>query len=179
MLIGKGDGIRRYTRERHGYSFVRVDVTGIPISVAILALAIALERAKSRRGFITSRLDIRQKHLEWYPELLRQMAGDAYQPEQDIWRTEFQLMRDGVKGFKLYAKPEVTDPDEVIDAELDREDLPHIGSVRKALHWAGQVFSYLTRALVAAGGRGRGYEPSAMGNASYLAELFSKDLHWQ
>ena len=39
----------------------------------------------------------------------------------------------------------MSDPDEVIDAELDAEDLPHIHSVRKALHWAGKLFAYLTK----------------------------------
>jgi hypothetical protein len=34
----------------------------------------------------------------------------------------------------------MSDPDAVIDAELDAEDLPHIHSVRKALHWAGRSF---------------------------------------
>ena len=63
----------------------------------------------------------------------------------DLWRLEFQLRREGVKGFRLYAKPEMSDPDEVIDAELDAEDLPHIHSVRKALHWAGKLFAYLTK----------------------------------
>jgi hypothetical protein len=39
-----------------------------------------------------------------------------------------------VKGFRFYAKPEMSAPDEVIDAEIEAEDLPHIHSVRKALH---------------------------------------------
>ncbi len=54
---------------------------------------------------------------------------------------EFQLRREGVKGSRLYAKPKMTDPDEVIDAEIEAEDLPHIHSVRKALHWAGHLWS--------------------------------------
>jgi hypothetical protein len=58
---------------------------------------------------------------------------------------EFQLLRAGVKGFKLVATPEVDDPDDVIEAELDAEDLPHIHSVRKAFHWAGRIFAYLTK----------------------------------
>jgi hypothetical protein len=39
----------------------------------------------------------------------------------------------------------MTDPDAVIDAELEAEDLPHIHSVRKALHWAGRIWQYLTK----------------------------------
>jgi hypothetical protein len=58
---------------------------------------------------------------------------------------EFQLRREGVKGFRLYAKPEASDPDEVIDAEIEAEDLPYIHSVRKALHWAGHLWQHLTK----------------------------------
>jgi hypothetical protein len=39
----------------------------------------------------------------------------------------------------------MTDPDDVIDAEIEAEDLPHIHSVRKALHWAGRTWEYLTK----------------------------------
>jgi hypothetical protein len=58
---------------------------------------------------------------------------------------EFQLIRDGVKGFRLYTKPRFEDRDETVEAELAAEDLPHIGSVRKALYWAHKVWEYLTR----------------------------------
>lgn len=88
---------------------------------------------------------MQQARIEWYSELLTARNGDCYDLEQPIWRLEFQLLREGVKGFRLYAKPEVDDPDEVIDAELEAEDLPHIHSVRKALHWLGRIWHYLTR----------------------------------
>src|SRR5262249_28478055 len=39
----------------------------------------------------------------------------------------------------------MSDPDDVIDAEIEAEDLPHIHSVRKALHWAGRIWEYLTK----------------------------------
>jgi len=87
----------------------------------------------------------KKKHVEWYPTLLQERNGDRYDPAQDVWRLEFQLRREGVKGFRLYAKPDASDPDDVIDAEIEAEDLPHIHSVRKALHWAGQLWQYLTR----------------------------------
>src|SRR5262249_36881355 len=47
--------------------------------------------------------------------------------------------------FRLYAKPEMSDPEDVIDAELEAEDLPHLHSVRKALHWAGHLWQYLAK----------------------------------
>jgi hypothetical protein len=49
---------------------------------------------------------------DWYPILLQERNGTKYDPEQAIWRLEFQLRREGVKGFRFYAKPEMTDPDE-------------------------------------------------------------------
>jgi hypothetical protein len=87
----------------------------------------------------------KKARLEWYPKLLAERNGERYDTELDVWRLEFQLRREGIKGFRLYAKPEMSDPDEVIDAELEAEDLPHIHSVRKALHWAGRIWEYLTR----------------------------------
>jgi hypothetical protein len=87
----------------------------------------------------------KKKHVEWYPTLLQERNGLRFDPEQDLWRLEFQLRREGVKGFRLYAKPEMTDPDDVIDAEIEAEDLPHIHSVRKALHWAGHIWEYLSK----------------------------------
>jgi hypothetical protein len=83
-------------------------------------------------------------HLDWYFTLLEQRNGADFHPVLDVWRLEFQLTRAGVKGFRLATTPEFTDPDEVIAAELEAEDLPSIGTVRKALHWAGQVWRYLT-----------------------------------
>ncbi|HEV8194659.1 MAG TPA: hypothetical protein VGP82_24670, partial [Ktedonobacterales bacterium] len=85
------------------------------------------------------------KHVEWYPTLLQERNGTSFDLEQDLWRLEFQLRREGVKGFRLAAKPEMNDPNDVIDAELEAEDLPHIHSVRKALHWAGRLWEYLTK----------------------------------
>ncbi len=100
----------------------------------------------SVRGRIYNKtVQAKKKHVEWYPTLLAERNGDRYDPAQDVWRLEFQLRREGVKGFRLYAKPDASDPDEVIDAEIEAEDLPHIHSVSKALHWAGPLWQYLTK----------------------------------
>jgi hypothetical protein len=90
-------------------------------------------------------VEMRKGKNEWYPELLAARHGDRFDVAQDLWRLEFQLRREGVKGFRLRATLELDDPDEVIDAELAAEDLPHLHSVRKALHWAGHLWDYLTR----------------------------------
>ncbi len=100
----------------------------------------------SVRGRIYNKtVQCKKKHVEWYPTLLQERNGLRFDMEQDLWRLEFQLRREGVKGFRLSAKPDASDPDEVIDAELEAEDLPHIHSVRKAFHWAAYLWQYLTR----------------------------------
>jgi hypothetical protein len=83
-------------------------------------------------------------HLDWYFALLGQAAGDAFDPEQHVWRLEFELKREGVTGFRLQARPEASDPDDEIDAELEGEDLPSVGTIAKALLWLGQLWRYLT-----------------------------------
>jgi hypothetical protein len=100
----------------------------------------------SVRGRIYNKtVQCKKKHVEWYPTLLQERNGLRFDLDQDLWRLEFQLRREGVKGFRLYAKPEMSDPDDVIDAEIEAEDLPHIHSVRKALRWAGRIWEYLTK----------------------------------
>ncbi|HEV8190199.1 MAG TPA: hypothetical protein VGP82_01755 [Ktedonobacterales bacterium] len=87
------------------------------------------------RGRIYNKtVQAKKKHVAWYPTLLQEHNGLRYYPEQDLWRLEFRLRREGVKGFRRYAKPEMTEPDDVIDAEIEAEDLPDIHRVRKALH---------------------------------------------
>ncbi|HEV8193928.1 MAG TPA: hypothetical protein VGP82_20960 [Ktedonobacterales bacterium] len=90
-------------------------------------------------------MQCQKKHVEWYPTLRQERNGARFDAEQDLWRLEFQLRREGVKGFRLYAKPEMSDHDDIIDAELEAEDLRHGHRVRKALHWAGRIWEYLTK----------------------------------
>jgi hypothetical protein len=89
--------------------------------------------------------EVRKKHLDWYADLLALQNGANYNPDLEVWRLEYQLRREGVTGFKLYGVPDVDDSDDLLQAELAREDLPHIGTVRKALHWSGALWAYLTR----------------------------------
>lgn len=86
------------------------------------------------------------QHNTEYPQLVAQMAGDRYNPEQDIWRLEYELKREGIEGFVLKTRTEIYDDDEdEIDAEMEGEDLPTIGTLDKAMHWMGHVFGYLTQ----------------------------------
>ena len=102
-------------------------------------------RSSVRGRAYNKTVQCKKKHVEWYPTLLQERNGARFDPDLDLWRVEFQLRREGVKGFRLYAKPDASDPDDVIDAEIEAEDLSHLHSVRKALHWAGRIWEYLTK----------------------------------
>jgi hypothetical protein len=79
----------------------------------------------SVRGRIYNKtVQAKKKHVDWYLLLLKDRNGDRYNPEMDVWRLEFQLRREGVKGFRLYAKPDASDPDAVIDAEIEQKTCP-------------------------------------------------------
>jgi hypothetical protein len=87
------------------------------------------------------------KSNDEYFALIRQHAGDTYNPEQSIWRIEFELKREGAKGFALVTQQEDYDTatdDEQIEAELEGEDLPTIGTLKKALRYAPDLWRYLT-----------------------------------
>jgi hypothetical protein len=79
-----------------------------------------------------------------YSALLVARNGDAYDSEQEVWRLEFELKREGAKGFRLYAAPEVDDDEATIAAEIAAEDLEHIGTLPRFFARMGEVFAYLT-----------------------------------
>jgi hypothetical protein len=85
-----------------------------------------------------------EKVNDAYAALLTARNGDAFDPEQDVWRLEFQLRREGAKGFKLYAAPEEEDDEAEIEAELAAEELQHIATLPRFFARMGELFSYLT-----------------------------------
>src|SRR5262249_37292072 len=89
-------------------------------------------------------LETREKANDAYAALLAAVAGEAYDPERDMWRLEFQLKRDGAKGFKLAARPEVDDDEVEIEAELSAEELEHIGTLPRLFARLGELFGHLT-----------------------------------
>jgi hypothetical protein len=129
--------------ERHFVKRVHADVDRHSVNGKVTGFDIGKGVVRSR--VYNKSVEMQKTKQEWYPTLLAERNGARFDVALDLWRLEFQLRREGVKGFRLYAKPEMTDPDVVIDAELEAEDLPHIHSVRKALHWAGCLFAYLTK----------------------------------
>jgi len=90
-------------------------------------------------------LDTKEKANESYAALLLAKNGDAYDPEQDVWRLEFQLRREGAKGFKLYAPPEEDDDEAEIEAELAAEELQHIGTLPRFFARMNELVLFLTQ----------------------------------
>jgi hypothetical protein len=90
-------------------------------------------------------LETKEKGNEAYAELLTARCGEAFDPEQDVWRLEFELKREGAKGFRLYAPPEEEDPDEEVEAEMSAEELQHIATLRRFFARMEELFLHLTR----------------------------------
>jgi hypothetical protein len=89
-------------------------------------------------------IETQERANDAYAALLTARNGDAYDPTQEVWRLEFELKREGAKGFKLYAAPELDDDEATIAAEIAAEDLEHIGTLPRFFARMGEVFSYLT-----------------------------------
>ena len=86
----------------------------------------------------------KQKLDDAYFALLTERNPNSFDPEQDVWRIEFQLRREGIKGFRLYAEPDVADEDAVINAGLSAEDLEHIGTLPHCFSHQTALWHHLT-----------------------------------
>ena len=87
------------------------------------------------------------RHDDEYFALIKEHAGDAFDPTLDIWRVEFELKRAGGEGFCLVGKQEddeeQTEAEQAL-AEMEGEDLPAIGTLKRALCWSPALWKYLT-----------------------------------
>jgi hypothetical protein len=90
-------------------------------------------------------LETKEKANDSYAALLLAKNGEAYDSEQDVWRLEFQLRREGAKGFKLYAPPEEDDDEAEIEAELAAEELQHIGTLPRFFARMNELVLFLTQ----------------------------------
>ncbi len=102
------------------------------------------------KGHIQARIynktgETTEKANDAYAALLTARHGDAFDPAQDVWRLEFQLRREGAKGFKLYAPPEEDDEEAEIESELAAEELQHIGTLPRFFARMHELFLYLTQ----------------------------------
>jgi hypothetical protein len=87
-------------------------------------------------------IETEERANEVYAALVTARCGDAYDPSQDVWRLEVELNREGAKGFRLYAKPEVENDEAKLEAELAAEELEHIGTLPRFFVRMGEVFPY-------------------------------------
>jgi hypothetical protein len=90
-------------------------------------------------------LETREKANDSYAALLLAKNGEGFDPERDVWRLEFQLRREGAKGFKLYAPPEEDDDEAEIEAELAAEELQHIGTLPRFFARMNELIFFLTQ----------------------------------
>ena len=89
-------------------------------------------------------LETKEKGNDAYAELLTARCGEAFNPELDVWRLEFELKREGTKGFRLYAPPEEEDSEEEVEAEMSAEELQHIGTLPRFFARMEELFLHLT-----------------------------------
>jgi hypothetical protein len=103
-------------------------------------------RSKVLARLYNKSAETREKANDAYSELLTARNGDRYDPTQNVWRLEFQVQREGIKGFKLYAPPdpEAEDDELAIAAELAAEELQHIGTLPRFFARMDDLFQYLT-----------------------------------
>jgi hypothetical protein len=90
-------------------------------------------------------IETAEKGNEAYVALLSACCGDRYDPATDVWRLEFEIKREGMKGFRLYALPEEDDDEAEIEAELSAEELQHIGTLPRPFARLNELFQHLTR----------------------------------
>jgi hypothetical protein len=89
-------------------------------------------------------LEAKERNNEAYFALLSERAPADFRLHADVWRLEFQLRREGTKGFKLYQEPDTEDDEQAIEAELSAEDLPHIGSLPRFFAYMDPLWKHLT-----------------------------------
>jgi hypothetical protein len=85
----------------------------------------------------------RQKLDDAYFALLAARNPETFDPTREVWRLEFQLRREGIKGFKLYREPDSGDDDAAIEAELSAEELPHLGTLPRYFSHQAALWQHL------------------------------------
>jgi hypothetical protein len=94
-------------------------------------------------------LERRARHDEGYFALLAARDPLAFDPNEDVWRLEFQVRREGMTTFHL--APDTSDEctatedlDAQIEAELSAEEIPHLATFPKLLEHQDVLFQHLT-----------------------------------
>lgn len=90
-------------------------------------------------------IEVAEKGNDTYVALVQARCGKSFDPTKPVWRLEFEVKRDGMKGFRLYAEPEEDDPEEEVEAKMSAEELQHIGTLPRFFPRLDELFLYLTR----------------------------------
>ena len=135
-LDGAPDGPRRFIKPARVKWQTYTD--GTTFTGFVFGSGPVLARIYNKSQQARERLD------DAYFTLLTARNGIAFDPTHDVWRLEYQLRREGVKGFRLYAEPDANDDEAAIDAELAAEDLAHLGTLPRFFAHQEQLWRYLT-----------------------------------
>jgi hypothetical protein len=100
-------------------------------------------------------IERRARHDEGYFALLAARNPAQFDPEQEVWRLEFQVRREGMTSFRLAPDLETdgaegtdttgdADLDLQVAAELSAEDVPHLATFPKLFAHREALFQHLT-----------------------------------
>ena len=89
-------------------------------------------------------LETKEKGNEAYAELLSARCGKEFDPEQEVWRLEFELKREALASLKLAAELDTEDAEADVEAELSAEELPHVGTLPKLFAHLDAIFQHLS-----------------------------------
>jgi hypothetical protein len=92
-------------------------------------------------------MERRTRHDEAYFALLAARNPVAFDPDEDVWRLEFQVRREGLTSFRLAPEAEGGEDGDLelqVAAELSAEDLPHLATFPKLLAHRDALFQHLT-----------------------------------
>jgi hypothetical protein len=107
----------------------------------------------------------RARHDEGYFALLAARDPLAFDPNEDVWRLEFQVRREGMTSFHLAPdtsdeRASTEDLDAQIEAELSAEEIPHLATFPKLVEHQETLFQHLTEHWLRLTTPGRGKIPS-------------------
>jgi hypothetical protein len=78
---------------RHFVKRVHADVGRYSVDGKVNGLTIGKSLVMAR--IYNKTVQAKKAHADWYPTLLQERNGATYDPEQAVWRLEFQLRREG------------------------------------------------------------------------------------
>ena len=115
-------------------------------SRGVVPLAMPFGKGHVQARLYNKTLETKEKANDSYAALLLAKNGEAYDPEQDVWRLEFQLRAGGGEGVQALCATGGRGSDEAeIEAELAAEELQHIGTLPRFFARMNELVLFLTQ----------------------------------